>query len=237
MKSRTYLTPCGRRGRLAVAASTLFFASAAALADSTTATPTQSKGTTGTTTTTGANQSGTISVVGTSLPELVTETEACAVLCYNAACLDSGCAPGDFACVCGNPNSLVVKMGICVGKDCDDSRQFDSGDWIAQVCGAYEHAVSNTADLVSASSLLVAEISSAAATATNNPVPSSETIANGSGTGTETAGAASTATTASTAAASSARLGVSGVGGGVLGLTSALVALAGGATFLAAHLL
>ncbi|CAK7271501.1 hypothetical protein SEPCBS57363_004653 [Sporothrix epigloea] len=225
MKSRT--STC----RLATAATALFFAHAA-LADSTTAAPTVTKGTTGTT---GTQQTGTISIVGTSLPELVTETEPCAVLCYNAACLDSGCSPGDFACVCGNPNSLVVKMGLCVGKDCDNNLQFDSGDWIASVCNAYEQVASNTANLASASSLLVAEISSAAATATNNPVPSTGTISNGSGT--PTAGAASTGTTASSAAAAPAGLVAGGITGGVLGLTSALVALVGGATLLVAGLL
>ncbi|CAK7563511.1 MAG: hypothetical protein SEPTF4163_001380 [Sporothrix epigloea] len=224
MKSRTSI-------RLAAAAAAFFFAHAA-LADSTTTPPTV---TTGTAATTGTRQSGTISLVGTSLPELVTETEPCAVLCYNAACLDSGCSPGDFSCVCGNPHSLVVKMGLCVGKDCDNSLQFDSGDWIADVCNAYDHATSNTANLASASSLLVAEISSAAATATDNPMPSTGTISNGSET--PTAGAASTGTTASSAAAAPARPVAGGIAGGVLGLTSALVALVSGATLLVAGVL
>ncbi|CAK7227783.1 hypothetical protein SCUCBS95973_006658 [Sporothrix curviconia] len=228
MKSRTSTTEIGRRRRLAVAATALFFAGAA-LADSTAATPTTTTAT-GTSTT----NTDTISVTGTSLAELVTETEACAVLCYNAACLDSGCSPGDFSCVCGNPHSLVVKMGLCVGKDCDNSRQFDSGDWIADVCSAYDGVTSNSAILASASSLIIAEISSASATATNNPVPSTGTISNGSGT-TSAAGAASTGTETA-AAAASVRLGGGGRGG-VFGLTSVVVGLVAGAVVLVAGVL
>ncbi|CAK7208025.1 hypothetical protein SEUCBS139899_010859 [Sporothrix eucalyptigena] len=223
MKSRT--------SRLAITATTILFAGAALADDTTTATPTLTTGTDAGTSTT---NTGTISVTGTSLPELVTETEPCAVLCYNAACLDSGCNPGDFDCVCGNPHSLVVKMGLCVGKDCDNYRQFDSGDWIADVCSAYDKSPSSS-DLASASSLIVAEISSAAATATNNPVPSTGTISNGSGT--TSAGAASTGTETSSAAAASSRLG--GVGGvsGLFGVTSIVVGLLGGATILVAGVL
>ncbi|CAK7210393.1 hypothetical protein SBRCBS47491_000767 [Sporothrix bragantina] len=237
MKSRTSTTEIGRRRRLAVAATTLFFVGAVVAESTTGATSDAPTATTGTGTATSTLQTGTISVTGTTLPQLVTETEPCAVLCYNAACLDSGCSPGDFSCVCGNPHSLVVKMGLCVGKDCDNSRQFDSGDWIADVCSAYDRVPSNSAELASASSLIVAEISSAAATATNNPVPSTGTISNGSGT--KSAGAASTGTETS-AAAASARLGGAGGGGilgGVFGLTSLVVGLVGGATMLVAGVL
>lgn len=233
MKSRTSTTEIGRRGRLLAASTVLFFAAAASAADttgstaSTTATPTTGGGdSTGTSTL----QTGTISVTGTSLPELVTETEPCAVLCYNAACLDSGCSPGDFSCVCGNPHSLVVKMGLCVGKDCDNERQFDSGDWIADVCNVYDKGP-NSSDLASASSLLVAEISSAAATATNNPVPSTGTIQNGSGT---TSAAASTGTTSSAAGRPSV---LRASAGGLLGMTSVVVGLVGGAAIVVAAVL
>ncbi|CAK7245493.1 MAG: hypothetical protein STHCBS139747_007077 [Sporothrix thermara] len=230
MKSRSYTTEIGRRRRLATAATALFFLSGAALADDTTPAPTATTATTGT-----AVQTGTLSVTGTSLPQLVTETEACAVLCYNAACLDSGCSPGDFACVCGNPHSLVVKMGLCVGRDCDNSRQFDSGDWIADVCSAYDRAPSNSAQLASASSLIVSEISAAAATATNNPVPSTGSISNDSGTTAAATGAAASGTEDSSSSAAAAAS--SHLLGGMFGLTSAVIGLLGGATMLVAGML
>lgn len=233
MKSRTATTEIGRRRRLLAASTVLFFAAVASAADTTGTTASGTAATTTTGGTTGGTstlQTGTISVTGTALPELVTETEACAVLCYNAACLDSGCSPGDFSCVCGNPHSLVVKMGLCVGKDCDNSRQFDSGDWIAEVCSVYDKNPSS-ADLASASSLIIAEISSAAATATNNPVPSTGTISNGSGT---TSAAAATGTTSSAAG----RPSVRGIGaGGLFGLTSVVVGLVGGAAVIVAAVL
>ena len=96
--------------------SILFAFAAAAVAAETTATPTTSSST--------ATSIDTILATGTTLPALVTESESCALLCYKAACLDSGCSPFDFACVCQNPHSLVVKMGLCVGDDCDDQAQF-----------------------------------------------------------------------------------------------------------------
>ncbi|KAL1892360.1 hypothetical protein Sste5346_007098 [Sporothrix stenoceras] len=232
MKSRSSTTEIGRRRRLLTASTVLFFAAAASAADTTgtTASGTTATPTTGDSTGTSTLQTGTISVTGTTLPQLVTETEPCAVLCYNAACLDSGCSPGDFDCVCGNPHSLVVKMGLCVGKDCDNARQFDSGDWIADVCNVYDKGP-NSSDLASASSLIVAEISSAAATATNNPVPSTGTIQNGSGT---TSAASSTGTTSSAAG----RPGILRVSaGGLLGLTSVVVGLVGGAAVVVAAVL
>lgn len=64
---------------------------------------------------------GTLSITGTTLPQIAQEAEPCAYLCYAAACIDSGCSTGDFDCVCDNPNSLVVKLGICVGDYCDGS--------------------------------------------------------------------------------------------------------------------
>jgi hypothetical protein len=236
MKSRTATTEIGRRRCLLAASTVLFFAAAASAADTTgttaggtTATPTTGDTTTGGNTGTSTIQTGTISVTGTSIPQLVTETEPCAVLCYSAACLDSGCSPGDFSCVCGNPHSLVVKMGLCVGKDCDNARQFDSGEWIADVCSAYDKNPSSS-ELAEASSLIVAEISSAAATATNTPVPSTGTISNGSGT---TSAAASTGTTSSAAGRPSVRLSV----GGLVGLTSIIVRLTGGVAGIVAAVL
>ncbi|ERS98843.1 uncharacterized protein SPSK_04547 [Sporothrix schenckii 1099-18] len=233
MKPRTATTEIGRRRRLIAASTVLFFAAAASAADATTPTTTGGDGTaTGTATT----SAGTINVTGTTVPQLVTESEPCALLCYNAACLDSGCSPGDFACVCGNPHSLVVKMGLCVGKDCDDARQFDSGQWMADLCSAFakqdQPSSVRAADLVSASSVIVAEISSAAATATNNPVPSTGTISNGDNGETAAAGASGTAS------ASAGRPRLLHIGaGGLLGLTSVAVGLVGGAAVLAAAVL
>lgn len=154
-----------------------------------------------TTSSSSATSVGTILATGTTLPALVTETESCALLCYEAACVDSGCSPYDFACVCQNPHSLVVKMGLCVGNDCDDQAQFDSGEWMADICSVYNDNPGSSA-IAEASSLLAAEISDAAATATDNPVPS-ETIDNGSGTAAaDTASSTATSTTTSAADAS-----------------------------------
>ncbi|OAA65329.1 cfem domain containing protein [Niveomyces insectorum RCEF 264] len=171
--------------------------------------------------------SGTIRATGTTLPELVTESEPCAVLCYDGACKDSGCAPADFSCVCGNPHSLVVKMGLCVGNGCDDSRQFDSGDWIANVCKVYSDRPAS-ADVSRASSLILAEISSASATATNNPATASLPPAT---TPAATTGASGTAASLSPSSSSTT---TSAAGVGNWGRTPAVVGVVGGAVAVAA---
>jgi len=57
------------------------------------------------------------------LPAIMGRFAPCVMLCYHAAAVDSECSVGDFKCVCSNPGSLVVKMGLCVGKACDDVPQ------------------------------------------------------------------------------------------------------------------
>jgi hypothetical protein len=54
-----------------------------------------------------------------SLEEELEQFKPCAILCYNAAAEDVECSLGDFACICSNPDSLIVKMKICAGKTCD----------------------------------------------------------------------------------------------------------------------
>ncbi|EFX03410.1 cfem domain containing protein [Grosmannia clavigera kw1407] len=113
----------------------------------------------------------TLSITGTTLPRIAQQAEPCAYLCYDAACIDSGCSAGDFDCVCDNPNSLVVKMGICVGDYCDGSESIDAGDWVADMCSAYNKSPAS-AEIATASAIIVSEIAAASATATTDPVPS-----------------------------------------------------------------
>lgn len=171
-------------------------------------------------TTTGSN---TIAVTGTALPAIVTETEDCALLCYQAALVDAGClSAGDFACVCGNPQSLVVKMGICVGNDCDDHAQFDSGAWMADMCAAYSRRP-GSAVVASASAVLVSEVAAAAATATDNPLPSTASIDNAVSTEATGTGAAATATPSSAAGALPLPVVLAGVFGGAVVAAGAML--------------
>ncbi len=131
------------------------------------------------------------------LPELVTQFEPCAIICYNAAAIDAGCSPGNFGCVCTNPGSLVVKMSICVGKACDGHEPFGRSTLLpaalprpsptsarthranqpqtlapslSSICGEYNGKPPAT-EIAAASKIVVSEYSSVAATATANPVP------------------------------------------------------------------
>lgn len=77
-----------------------------------------------TTTATSTTSSASLSLTATALAGIVQEAEPCVYLCYDAACIDKDCDAGDFSCICANPNSLVVELGICVGNYCDGSQSF-----------------------------------------------------------------------------------------------------------------
>lgn len=129
-----------------------------------------------TTTATSTTSSASLSLTATALAGIVQEAEPCVYLCYDAACIDKDCDAGDFSCICANPNSLVVELGICVGNYCDGSQSFDAGNWMADICDAYDKNPSST-EIASASSIIMSEIAEASATATDNPIPTTTVTA------------------------------------------------------------
>lgn len=62
---------------------------------------------------------GAASASNKTIPEMFASFPNCGILAYADACKDVNCDPTKLSCVCPNPASLTVKMGIRVGKDCD----------------------------------------------------------------------------------------------------------------------
>ncbi|KAM0449184.1 hypothetical protein ACHAO4_007847 [Trichoderma viride] len=107
----------------------------------------------------------TTSTATSSLPSLAAQIPDCAAGCFPTVGTEIGCHTADLVCMCSQATIFQVHLQECMSKHkCSKADQSTGSNLALEICAAMSEKP-NSADIMSASSLVVVEVAKATANA------------------------------------------------------------------------